>query len=228
VPIFYGDAVRREVLQHIGAAGAKIMVIAISDIVATRHIVSLARELNPELQIIVRTRYMSEVPELFRLGANQVVPEEFETSIEIFSRVLALYGVARNIIQREIEDIRSEGYQMLRDTSLPLTDLGHIAQAFGTLTTDILFITADSPAVGRTLGDLHLRARTGVTISAAVREGDTKINLGPDFRIEAEDILVLMGEPQQVEQAITYLKKGTGEGDQLEEQPRAEVEIDAG
>jgi CPA2 family monovalent cation:H+ antiporter-2 len=167
------------------------------------------------------------VPELFRLGANQVVPEEFETSIEIFSRVLALYGVARNIIQREIEDIRSEGYQMLRDTSLPLTDLGHIAQAFGTLTTDILFITADSPAVGRTLGELNLRARTGATISAAVREGDTKINLGPDFRIEAEDILVLMGEPQQVEQAVTYLKKAQVEG-RLEEQPRAEVEIDAG
>jgi len=228
VPIFYGDAVRREVLHHIGVAGAKIMVIAISDIVATRHIVSLARELNPELQIIVRTRYMSEVPELFRLGANQVVPEEFETSIEIFSRVLALYGVARNIIQREIEDIRSEGYQMLRDTSLPLTELSQIAQAFGSLTTDILFITADSPAVGRTLGDLNLRGRTGVTISAAVREGDTKINLGPDFQIEAEDILVLMGEPRQVEQATAYLKKGAGEGGQPEEQPGVKEEIDAG
>ncbi len=228
VPIFYGDAVRREVLHHIGAASAKIMVIAISDIVATRHIVSLARELNPELQIIVRTRYMSEVPELFRLGANQVVPEEFETSIEIFSRVLALYGVARNIIQREIEDIRSEGYQMLRDTSLPLTELSNIAQAFGSLTTDILFITANSPAIGRTLGDLNLRGRTGVTISAAVREGDTMINLGPDFRIAAEDILVLMGEPAQVERAITYLKKTTEDGGQPEGRPHAEVEIDAG
>jgi CPA2 family monovalent cation:H+ antiporter-2 len=206
VPIFYGDAVRREVLHHVGVPRAKIMVVAISDPTATRHITALAREMNPKLQIIIRTRYMSELSELYRLGADQVIPEEFETSIEIFSRVLAEYGVARNIIQREIEDIRREGYQMLRGASLPLTDLGKIAEAFGTVATDIIFITADSPAVGRTLGDLDLRGRRGVTVTAAVREGNTLINLGPDFRIEPEDILVMMGEEERLEQAIAYLK----------------------
>lgn len=207
VPILYGDAVRREVLQHAGVAQAKILVVAISDISASRRIVSLARELNPNLHIIVRTRYMSEVPELNRLGANQVIPEEFETSIEIFARVLARYGVARNVIEREIEDIRREGYQMLRAASLPLSDLSQIAAAFGSVTSDILFIAADSPAIGRTLGELDLRGRTGATVTAAVRGGDTMINLGPDFRIAAEDILVLMGEAGQVEQATAYLKK---------------------
>ena len=103
--VFYGDAVRREVMQHIGVEKARILVIAISDLSATRHIVAQARELAPNLHIIVRTRYMSELQELYRLGANQVIPEEFETSIEIFSRVLTEYGVARTIIQREIEEI---------------------------------------------------------------------------------------------------------------------------
>ena len=215
VPIFYGDAVRREVLHHFGVARAKILVIAISDPSATRHAVSQARELNPHLHIIVRTRYMSELPELYKLGANQIVPEEFETSIEIFSRVLVEFGVARNLIQREIEDIRSEGYQMLRGASLPLADLGQIAQAFDGVTSDILFITADSPAVGRTVGELNLRSRTGVTISSAVRNGNTMINIGPDFRIEAEDILVLMGEAGQIDQAIACLKKAVGKTGQL-------------
>ncbi|HEX8999561.1 MAG TPA: cation:proton antiporter [Blastocatellia bacterium] len=215
VPIFYGDAVRREVLHHFSVARAKILVIAISDPSATRHAVSQARELNPQLHIIVRTRYMSELPELYKLGANQIVPEEFETSIEIFSRVLVEFGVARNLIQREIEDIRSEGYQMLRGASLPLADLGQIAQAFDGVTSDILFITADSPAVGRTVGELNLRSRTGVTISSAVRNGNTMINIGPDFRIEAEDILVLMGEAGQIDQAIACLKKAVGKTGQL-------------
>jgi CPA2 family monovalent cation:H+ antiporter-2 len=206
VPIFYGDAVRREVLHHVGVPSAKIMVVAISDPAATRHIVALAREMNPKLHIIVRTRYMSELPDLYRLGANQVIPEEFETSIEIFSRVLAEYGVARNIIQREIEDIRREGYQMLRGASLPLNDLGKIAEAFGKVASDIVFIPADSPVVGRTLGDLVLRGRMGVTVTAAVRAGNTLINLGPDFRIESEDILVLMGEEEKIDRAIAYLK----------------------
>ena len=215
VPIFYGDAVRREVLHHIGVHHAKILVIAISDPSATRIAVSMARELNPQLNIIVRTRYMSELPELYKLGANQVVPEEFETSIEIFSRVLDMFGIARNVIQREIEDIRREGYQMLRSASLPLADFGQIAEAFDGVTSDILFITADSPAAGRTVGELNLRNRTGVTISSAVRNGNTMINIGPDFKIEAEDILVLMGEAEQIERAITCLKKAGRETGKL-------------
>jgi CPA2 family monovalent cation:H+ antiporter-2 len=217
VPIFYGDAVRREVLHHIGVPRAKIMVVAISDPLATRHITAIAREMNPKLHVIIRTRYMAELPELYKLGANQVIPEEFETSIEIFSRVLAEYGVARNIIQREIEDIRREGYQMLRGASLPLADLGQIAEAFGGVSTDILFIAGGSPVVGCTLGDLDLRGRMGVTVATAVRGGNTMINLGPDFRIAPEDILVLMGEEEQIERAVAYLKeapeaKGAGGG----------------
>jgi CPA2 family monovalent cation:H+ antiporter-2 len=222
VPIFYGDAVRREVLHHIGVQQAKILIIAISDPTATRHTVSQAREMNPQLQIIVRTRYMSELPELYKLGAIQVVPEEFETSIEIFSRVLLEYGVTRNVIQREIEDIRREGYQMLRSTSLPLSDLGQIGDAFGAVASDLLFITADSPAIRHTLGELDLRGRTGVTISSAVHDGNTRINLGPDFRIAAGDILVLLGEAEQIERAITYLKKQPGKTSQLIDTSRAE------
>ncbi len=225
VPIFYGDAVRREVLHHVGVGQAKILVIAISDPSATRHAVSLAREVNPQIHIIVRTRYMSELTELYKLGANQVVPEEFETSIEIFSRVLDKYGVARNVIQREIEDIRREGYQMLRGASLPLADLGQIAEAFDGVTSDILFITADSPAVGHTVGELDLRGRTGVTISSAVRNGNTMINIGPDFRIAAEDILVLMGPAEQIERAITSLKKASGKTGQLQATPDPETPV---
>ena len=87
-PIVYGDATRKEVLHHIGLEHARILVLAISDPMASRHTVSLAREMNPDIHIIVRTRYMAEISDLRELGANEVIPEEFETSIEIFSRVL--------------------------------------------------------------------------------------------------------------------------------------------
>jgi CPA2 family monovalent cation:H+ antiporter-2 len=119
VPIVYGDAVRREVLLRLGVQRAAILVLAISDQLATRHALALARELNPALRIIVRTRYLSELPELYALGATQVIPEEFETSIEIFARVLAEYGVAPDIIQRETAAVRSTGYELLRTAAPP-------------------------------------------------------------------------------------------------------------
>jgi CPA2 family monovalent cation:H+ antiporter-2 len=209
VPIEYGDAGRKEVLSHVGAQRAAIMVVAISDPVSTRRAVALARELNPGLRIIVRTRYMAEVDELYQLGADQVIPEEFETSVEIFSRVLLDYGVSRNIIQREVEEIRSEGYQMLRSTSLPLAELSKIAEAFGSTATETIFIGPNSPAIGMTLKELDLRNQTGVSVTAAIRNGDTKINLGPDFRIAEDDILVLLGSTDQIEKAVEYVNQRT-------------------
>lgn len=123
VPIRYGDAGRRQALRHAGVEQAAIMVVAISDALVTRRTVALARELNPDLHIIVRTRYMSEVGELFDLGASEVIPEEFETSVEIFSRVLKQYGVSRQSIEQEVEEVRKEGYAMLRSTSLPPVEM---------------------------------------------------------------------------------------------------------
>ncbi|MDL5504075.1 MAG: NAD-binding protein, partial [Candidatus Methanoperedens sp.] len=80
VPIFYGDASKEAMLEHVNLIGALSIVIAISDAAATRRIVEMARRLNPSVYIIARTRYMKEVNPLYSLGANDVIPEEFETS----------------------------------------------------------------------------------------------------------------------------------------------------
>src|SRR5437867_805122 len=96
------------------AGRARMLVAAISDPAATRRMVRVARALNPRIHIIARTRYVAEIPELTRLGADVVIPEEFETSVEIFARVLAHYNVARQDIERLVEQIRASHYQALR------------------------------------------------------------------------------------------------------------------
>src|SRR3989440_5556150 len=113
-PAFYGDATREEILRALGIDRARLFVIAISDPAATRRMVRVARELNPKAHIIARTRYVIEIPELTRLGANVVIPEEFETSIEIFARVVAHYNVPRDEIERLVSEIRASHYQALR------------------------------------------------------------------------------------------------------------------
>src|SRR3989442_7475593 len=90
-----------------------MLVAAISDPAATRRMVRVARALNPRIHIIARTRYVTEIPELSRLGADVVIPEEFETSIEIFARVLAHYNVPRSDIERLVAQIRSSHYESL-------------------------------------------------------------------------------------------------------------------
>lgn len=203
--IIYGDATRREVLHRVGVERARVLVLAISDPTATRHAVQLARQLNPQLHIIVRTRYMIELPELLRLGANDVIPEEFETSIEIFSRVLREYGVARHEIQQHVNEVRREGYQMLRSPSLPIIEAGALAEALSSAATETVLIEERAPAVGKTLGELDLRKATGVTVIAAIRNGQAEINPGPEYAISAGDVLVLLGTPRQIVHAVEHL-----------------------
>lgn len=114
VSMYFGDVTHPQVLRRLGIHEAHALVLAISDPIATRRAVKVARQLNPSIHIIARTRYLREIDDLRETGADQVVPEEFETSIEIFSRVLQYYRMPSRVIAEKAERIRKEGYALLR------------------------------------------------------------------------------------------------------------------
>ncbi|HLO09661.1 MAG TPA: cation:proton antiporter, partial [Desulfobacteria bacterium] len=126
-PIFYGDVNNPEILDRIGVGRARMLVLAISDPMATRRAVAVARRANPQLVILVRTRYVADVDDLIALGANAVIPEEFETSVEIFSRVLREYHVPDHVVSQQEELIRSGTYRILRER-VPSRDEGLLSE----------------------------------------------------------------------------------------------------
>jgi len=121
-PIIYGDATTEGVLDHAGIGTARIAVVAINDPVATRRIVGLCRQKNPGIFLIARTRYLIEVPVLRDIGADEVIPEEFETSVEIFTRVLQAYAVPSDSVKKLVGEIRADNYEALRSTGTPPPD----------------------------------------------------------------------------------------------------------
>ncbi|OGS21357.1 MAG: hypothetical protein A2252_08945 [Elusimicrobia bacterium RIFOXYA2_FULL_39_19] len=210
-PIFYGDSTRTEILEKLGVRCCRVIVFAISDPSAVRRGVWTARKINPDIYILVRTRYLSEIEELHKLGANQVIPEEFETSIEIFSRVLQKFHIPSNIIEEEVKIIRREGYRMLRGLSLEPYSLTDIQQALKLSLTETYLVNDKSPACNKNLAGLDLRNKTGVTIIAIVRNGKPFTNPASDFLIEAGDVLVLLGSHKQLHNAMKIFE--------LEEEP---------
>jgi CPA2 family monovalent cation:H+ antiporter-2 len=210
VPILFGDATRRDVLALANAEHARVVVIAISDIAATRRVVSLVRSMNQNAVILVRTRYVAEVDSLMRLGANVVIPEEFETSIEIFSRVLEQYDVPDHLINQQVEVIRSGSYSMLRGLSLTQERLLKISELFLKSTVQQIVILPDSPAKNKSLHELDLRKETGASVIAVIR-GDTAVNNpGAEFRLEENDVVVLWGAHEQLAQAMKKLQQNLG------------------
>jgi CPA2 family monovalent cation:H+ antiporter-2 len=204
--ITFGDATRREVLQHVNIAEAKTLVLAMSDAGAARRTVSQAREMNKDLYIIVRTRYAAEITELIELGADEVIPEEFETSIEIFARVLHRMKIPRSVIEEQIERIRKQGYQMLRSTSLPQVVMGNLNAALHDAATETLKLGDDSAAVGKSLGELDLRGRTGATVIAVIHDGETRVSPGAHYKLSAGDTVLLSGSGDKIERASEILK----------------------
>lgn len=211
-PVHYGDCTRPAVLEHAGVGSARVLVVAISDPASSRRAVELARRMNPRLHIIARTRYLSEVAELRRLGASAIIPEEFETAVEIFARVLTVYEVPRNLVQELTGRVRGEHYEVLRDTaaSAMRVVLPH-ANVLEKLEIKSCWLRKGSPADGRTLGDLRLRTVTGATVVAVRRASGLILNPAPDHRFEADDTAILVGDHAQVDRALCLLDQTYGE-----------------
>ena len=208
-PVIFGDVSSRTVLREAGIARARIMVIAVSDPRATGRAVRAARDLAPDLYIIVRTRYTVDVDRFYELGANDVIPEEFETSIELFSRVLDRLHVPRNIIEAQVKIVRGECYGMLRGTCSAVRPtaerIGELLQAG---TAETFFVGQGGFPAGKTLGALDLRGRTGATVIAVVRDEESFTSPGADFEIRELDTLIIVANHRDIDRAVGYLTSG--------------------
>jgi monovalent cation:H+ antiporter-2, CPA2 family len=90
----YGDAARREVLEHAGIRDAVHLVLSLPNSEERGSLVMLARELNATVEITARARYLAEREVLLRAGANTVVSEEGEAGIALAQHVLERRGIA--------------------------------------------------------------------------------------------------------------------------------------
>ena len=219
-PAFYGDATREEILRALGVERARMLVAAISDPAATRRMVRVARALNPRIHIIARTRYVAEIPELTRLGADVVIPEEFETSVEIFARVLAHYNVARQDIERLVEQIRASHYQALRggDGGGGAPSLGLVG-SIPQMAVERVRLGPDSTLAGKSLAETGLRTQTGALVLSVRRGSDDIPTPGPHFRLAAGDVLAVVGQPHQLK-AVQQLVEGADTPPDPEQTPK--------
>lgn len=201
MPVVVGDAARLSILSAAGLNEARAVMVAIADQLATRRIVAQVHRARPDLYILARTRYVSELDTLYKLGAEKVIPEEFETSIEISAHVLKEFAVPDNVIEQQVALVRAGRYGMLRGRPADRTARKEWLQILEAAVTQTYMIFDASPACGITIRELNLRARTGVTIVAVTRSGEPTTNPPPDFRLETGDVLVLVGAHKQLDDA---------------------------
>ena len=198
-PVVFGDAVHEHILRKVNIQEARVVVIGISTPEATKKIVRSIRTFTETGYIIVRTRYIREVEEFLRLGADEVIPEEFETSIEIFTRVLHKYLVPNGEVSGLVNEIRSHNYEMLRERpqegGVQSRTQIHIPEVeIATLHVQ----RGKNKIIGRSIAESMIKSEFGITVLAIKREEQYITDIGPDTMIEPNDILYLFGQPDDI------------------------------
>ncbi|MFT2007764.1 cation:proton antiporter [Pontibacter sp. 13R65] len=207
-PILFGDAVHGTILSHVSIEKARVVVVAISDPMATKRIIVSIRQMSDKVHIIVRTRFVQEMEENFKLGADEVIPEEFETSIEIFTRVLSKYLMPRDYIQVFTNSIRADNYDMLRNISSAPSTLSNLISDLPDIEVATLRIhTADPTIVDKPLIEAAIPKRFQVTIVAIKRAtGETILTVNANTKLKQEDIIYVVGKPRDVTRFDNYLR----------------------
>ena len=196
--IVFGDASKLEVLEHAHIGTARGMVVAISDAAASRRVAALARQMNPSLHIIVRTRYLLEVEPLYKLGVNEVIPEEFETSIEILSRVLRNYMIPLSDIERCIAEVRGNSYEMLRSMSRRHSHAVGISGYLSGAEIGTYRVKKGSQLEGEGLREGTIRTLSGATVLVIKRGTEVVPNPDPVWELQLDDLVLLLGAPEQL------------------------------
>ena len=201
----WGDASSVEILRRANVEAARVMVIAISDRFLTKSCLQNAKAINPKLHVIVRTKYLADIEELLALGADDVIPEEFETSIQIFSRVLKMFHIPNSIVLAQGNIIRNKSYGVFRDVRYTQEAFDQIGQILAQGTIETYFIGPGNPIIGKSIRDVNLKAESDAMIINIIRKNQTITNPPSEFVFEAEDQLILFGSHSAIDLGLKIL-----------------------
>ena len=197
-PILFGDAVHEHILESVQVKKARVVVVAISDPRATKTIVSNIRHISPSVYLVVRTRYVKEIELLLALGADEVIPEEFETSVEIFSRVLTNYLVPINELENLVETIRADNYEMFQSRKRMPHTLS--TSKIPDFKISCVRIMADSgPVTGKTLQEIEVRKKFGVNVLAVSRKDQMINSITPNVKLLHNDLVYISGDQEHID-----------------------------
>jgi len=196
--ILFGDASQLHMLETARLNKARVVVIAISDPTATKYIVSNIRNICQSVYVIVRTRYINETEELLSLGADEVIPEEFETSLTIFSRVLQNFLVPVDEIEKLVRSIRSDNYNLLQ--AQPKMPKMIKPTPIPNFKVTCVRLEADGGKLtGKTIQQANIRKNYGVNILAINRNDRMIYPISPENKLQQNDLIYVSGNPEHID-----------------------------
>jgi CPA2 family monovalent cation:H+ antiporter-2 len=199
VHCIYGDISLPEILEAANIKSAGVLAITFPDTRTAESAVQNARRINPRIHCLVRSRYRLDTDRLYKLGVDNVIYEEFETSISFIFNIMKYLDYPILEVERLIAHIRETERSLFKDaTAEEHPAFGRFSLLEGTKI-EWIEVGPDSELVGKTLQESQIRQRTGVNIIAIINAEDKSQTVPePQWVLKPNDVLVAVGTLEQL------------------------------
>lgn len=186
--VIVDDATHDETLERARIAEARGLVSALSRDEDNLYVTLSARSLNPDLTIVARAQEEETMNKLYRAGADHVVSPNITGGARMASALLR-----PNVLSFLDVITGAEGLALrLEEVQLP----------------------EGSRLSSMTLEDARIPQKTGLIVIAVHEDGtdpgheELTYNPGPDVRLAAGDVLIVLGTPGQVDRLRALVRDG--------------------
>ena len=193
LPVIFGDVSQSVVLEAAKTGMARMLLVTIPSIMVARNCVRKSLLLNPDLPIVARAEGVVQMDELNQEGVRTVVLPELEAGLEIARQAMAWLQVPASVIQGYTDTVRHELYRPLQESRIDKEIMEHLRYAKEMLELNWFDLPGESPVLGKSVGQLHIRRTTGASIVGIVRPDGFIPNPDADFVFASGDIIAVIG-----------------------------------
>jgi CPA2 family monovalent cation:H+ antiporter-2 len=198
MPIIYGDASQRVVLEAAQIEHARLVLVTVPTIIITQAAVAEIRRLNPTVHIVARAEGLEHLRSLHALGVHEIVQPEFEAGLEMTRQTLLHLDIPATEIQRFTSAVRDELYAPLYEMHSDYKVLTQLRGAARLLDLAWVTVPEGSPLAGQSLRELDIRRTMGVSVVGVLREGKLNANPPGSFRFTAGDAAAVIGDNERI------------------------------
>ena len=205
IPTLYGDAANSEVLSHAGLKRARALVVTTPDEDASALVITAARDMAPNLPIVARASSEDGTKRLAELGAQDVIHPELEGGLEIVRHTLLQLGFPSQEIFHYTDAVRRDHYDTTLSTEEEHRLLHELLEAANSLEVHWFRLAEGNRLVGQALAQVNLRAKTGASVIAILRDGQLIANPKSMSVFQPGDRVGLIGEKKELAAAEKLL-----------------------
>jgi CPA2 family monovalent cation:H+ antiporter-2 len=192
-PVIYGDARQEIVLKAGNIDKARLLLVTVPSIIVARTVVDRVRHISPQLHIVARAEGIEQMKTLYDKGVYMVVQPELEAGLEITRQALLHLNIPATEIQRYTDKVRQELYEPIYQAREDYRTMAMLANATNLLELTWVKVPSGSKIEKRSIGELAIRRKTGGSVVAVMRSGESHLNPDADFRFEAGDVAGVIG-----------------------------------